>query len=64
MASVNMSVSFTSAAVLGDQLRILARCDKVGKNVGFASADLFVGERLVANGKQSVCIFPKQLMDN
>ena len=60
-SSVTLSTSFTSAAVAGEHLRILARCDKVGKSFAFAYAEIFVGNRLVASGKHSLFVFPRPL---
>jgi acyl-coenzyme A thioesterase 13 len=51
--SLELSVSFLASAKQGDLMVILADCDKVGSQLGFASADVYCGDRLVAQGKHT-----------
>lgn len=61
LTSIDLSVSFASAAAEGDQLFIKTRCNKVGKNLAFASADLWVGSKLIAEGKHICYMFNTKL---
>lgn len=54
MTSCDLSVSFASAAYEGEVLNIIAKSDKVGKTLAFASAELWSGSKLVATGKHTL----------
>lgn len=62
-SSVDLSISFTSAANLGDQLTIIAECNKVGKTLAFTSAEIWSGKRLIALGKHTKYMFPEKVIE-
>ena len=62
MASIAMSVSVHNTASVGEVLRVVTTCDKVGKKIAFSSAEVFVGDRLVATGDHTLNIMPVPLI--
>ena len=61
MATTNLSLYYLSAASAGEELRVVCRCDKVGRNIAFASAKLFIGDRIVASGRHALAISEKKV---
>jgi uncharacterized protein (TIGR00369 family) len=58
-ASINLSVNMQAAAQQG-HLFALARVDRIGRQVAFARAELYDGERrrLIANATSSLAVIP------
>lgn len=51
--SVDLSVSFASVASVGDDLTIIADCNKKGRSLIFSTASIMKGDKLVALGKHT-----------
>lgn len=58
-ATINLSVNMQAAAQQG-HIFAVARVDRIGRQVAFARAELYDGERrrLIANGTSSLAIIP------
>ena len=61
--SVDLSVSFASSALVGDQLTVIAECNKKGKTLIFSTASIMKGEKLVALGKHTKYLRDSKLAD-
>mmetsp|Transcript_25121 Transcript_25121/g.4153 ORF Transcript_25121/g.4153 Transcript_25121/m.4153 type:complete len:85 (+) Transcript_25121:193-447(+) len=51
--SVDLSLSYLSAANPGDEMTIHAVCDKVGRSMAFSTAEIRVGDRVVVTAKHT-----------
>ncbi|KAJ3321402.1 hypothetical protein HDV06_004387 [Boothiomyces sp. JEL0866] len=51
--STDMTMSFLSAAVKDDIVRIESTCHKSGKSLAFTKVDLFVKDRMIATGSHT-----------
>mmetsp|Transcript_33516 Transcript_33516/g.58714 ORF Transcript_33516/g.58714 Transcript_33516/m.58714 type:complete len:152 (+) Transcript_33516:2532-2987(+) len=60
--SLELSVSFIAAARAGDTMIVIADCNKVGSQLGFASAEVYSADRLVAQGKHTKYLMRKPLL--
>ena len=61
--SVDLSVSFASSALVGDQLEVIAECNKKGKTLIFSTASIMKGNKLVALGKHTKFLQSTRLVD-
>ena len=59
--SIDLQVSYLSAAAPGDVLRIVTSCDKVSKSLIFNSAQVWNGDKLVAKGCHTKFIMKAKL---
>ncbi|CAG9332134.1 unnamed protein product [Blepharisma stoltei] len=59
--SVDLSVTYISAALVGEELTIIAECNKVGKTLAFTSAEIWIRQRLVAMGKHTKYLFEDKI---
>lgn len=60
--SLELSVSFLAAAKAGEQMVVHADCNKVGSQLGFASAEVYSEGRLVAQGKHTKYMLKKPML--
>mmetsp|Transcript_33366 Transcript_33366/g.6039 ORF Transcript_33366/g.6039 Transcript_33366/m.6039 type:complete len:85 (-) Transcript_33366:31-285(-) len=52
-SSVDLSLSYLAATDPGEEMTISAVCNKVGRSMAFATAEVRVGDRLVVTAKHT-----------
>lgn len=59
--SVDLTLSYLAAGKVGDQLRVVCECEKVGKTLAFTTAKIFAGDRILVTGQHTKYITEKAL---
>ncbi|KAI8898450.1 HotDog domain-containing protein [Globomyces pollinis-pini] len=51
--STDLTVSYLSTARLGDVVRVVTKCNKIGKTMSFNTSEIFANGKLIATGSHS-----------